>query len=103
MCEGKLRQEVSWSALALCILAPALYTPEQAFQILAPEKKRRLTDQKVKEMVEMKRSMSYRELSKIYNIPRGTIHYHIKKYEQAMTGRDKNAETGMPELRYGLA
>ncbi|MTI84946.1 MAG: hypothetical protein FH756_13875 [Firmicutes bacterium] len=83
MYRGKLREEVTWSALALCILLK--YTPEQALERLCPEYPVGgdvYTIEDTQDMSRMKESgMTYSEVAKCYNIERTGVYRRIKKLQ----------------------
>jgi len=87
-----IREEVCWLALAVCILTEI--TPEESFQRIAPVgmtggKNIRLTEDVIREMVRLKKSMSYEALGKYYGVSANTAYRNIKKYNERVKVDDR--------------
>lgn len=74
-------KDYCYYALALCILTEQ--TPDQALHyFLSPDKKhtKLLTKKDIEDMVELKKTMTYEELAKIFNMKKCAVYNRIKRH-----------------------
>lgn len=77
-----------WSAFALALISHVYLTPERAFEQLnvgeKPRKKagqrKEITAGDVIDMVEMKETMTYKEIGKIYGLKADAVYGRIRRY-----------------------
>lgn len=73
----------NYLALAICILTKR--TPEMAFAFLDGEnekkKRRDITEQDIKDMIELKKTMTYREIGELYGLTEGAVCNRIRYYK----------------------
>lgn len=92
--EATISREVCYYALALSILTD--FTHEQSFYYLLGQttgkKKikhpRAITDQDIQDMIELKKTMTYREIGKIYNLSPEAVYRRIQRYRRRKESMD---------------
>lgn len=79
-----------WGAFALSLISPDYLTPEKAFECIDKGKPREqfldkchrdITNQDVADMVQMKESMTYKQIGDIYGMNPGTVYTRIRRFK----------------------
>jgi transposase len=73
----------NYYALAVAIIKNC--SPERAFALMegrAGDKPRKLSDEEIEEMIQVKKTHTYDEMAKIYGMSRDAIYMQIKRYKQ---------------------
>lgn len=74
-----------WCALALALISPDYCTPERAFEILntgvRSKDMRSVTTADVVDMVEMKETMTYRQIGNIYGMKADAVYNRIRRFK----------------------
>jgi len=68
----------NWCALAICILKRSCESPEMAFALIDGDKKPSVD---IKTLVELKKSMTYKELGRLYGLKPDAVYNRIRRYK----------------------